>query len=994
MNRRLKETFSMTAKCLHKSFIGLSMLILLVQVAQAQTSLYAEGADISITINDPTFVISSAGTYTVSGNLSTPGDGQDYFQITVNSGLQLTNATYSVSGGSGFNGGWGFAGCCGNTISGNGSGSFSGAAYPLSAGTYGVQMFASFSVGNSWVTTFTVTATASAPSITANPPNRTICAGSNTTFTVSANNATGYQWQLSTNSGFTYSNISNSGVYSGATTATLAITGATTGMNNYRYRCVVSGAIAPNATSSHGTLTVNSTPSITTNPPDRTICAGSNTTFTVSANNASSYQWQMSTNNGVSYFNVSNGGVYSGATTATLAITGATTGMNNYRYRCVASGSCTPSATSSHGTLTVNSVPFTSGSTINNPFCEGTASSFSYSVNNATSNQWQLSTNGGGTWSNVTNGGIYSGATTATLSISNKTASMNGYRYRLVMINSCGSANTSTTTLSALSGPAITGQPGNSTICDGSNTSFSVTATGAGLTYQWQVSTNGGGTWTNLSNTGIYSTVTSATLNLTGATTAVNSNQYRCVVSGTCTPGVTSNAATLTINTLPSISVQPVNSTICASNNTSFSVTASGTGVSYQWQVSTNGGATFTNLANGGIYSNVTTATLNLTAATAGENNNQYRCVISGTCTPSVTSTARTLTVNTAPNITGQPVNSTICDGSNTSFSVTTTGAGLTYQWQVSTNGGGTWTNLTNTGIYSTVTSATLNLTGATTAENNNQYRCVVGGTCVPGVTSNAATLTINTLPSISVQPVNSTICAGNNTSFSVTASGTGVSYQWQVSTNGGATFTNLTNTGIYSNVTTATLNLTAATAGENNNQYRCVVSGTCTPSVTSTARTLTVNTAPNITAQPSNISVCEGSNGSFSVTATGAALTYQWQVSTNGGGTWSNLTNTGIYSTVTTATLNLTAVNTAVNNYQYRCVISGTCTPSTTSNAGTLTIDTKPVVTVNPINSTICEGSNTSFSVTATGTALSYQWQVSTNGGGYIYQLGKWWYL
>ena len=44
--------------------------------------------------------------------------------------------------------------------------------------------------------------------------------------------------------------------------------------------------------------------------------------------------------------------------------------------------------------------------------------------------QWQVSTNGGDTFVNITNGGVYSGATTGTLSITRGIAAMNGYKYR------------------------------------------------------------------------------------------------------------------------------------------------------------------------------------------------------------------------------------------------------------------------------------------------------------------------------------------------------------------------------------------------------------------------------------------------------------------------------------------------------------------------------------------------------------------------------------
>lgn len=96
---------------------------------------------------------------------------------------------------------------------------------------------------------------ASPPSITGQPSNSSICAGGNTTFSVTASNATGYQWQENQGSG--YANLSNVAPYSGVSTATLTITSATAGMNGYTYRCVVSGSVAPNATSNGVTLTVS-----------------------------------------------------------------------------------------------------------------------------------------------------------------------------------------------------------------------------------------------------------------------------------------------------------------------------------------------------------------------------------------------------------------------------------------------------------------------------------------------------------------------------------------------------------------------------------------------------------------------------------------------------------------------------------------------------------------------------------------------------------------
>jgi hypothetical protein len=107
---------------------------------------------------------------------------------------------------------------------------------------------------------------------------------------------------------------------------------------------------------------VCSNPVITTQPSSTFVCNGANTSFSVAATGATSYQWQV--NCGSGFTNVANGGVYSGATTATLTITGATAGMNGCIYRVLAQQSpC--STTSGNATLTVSNPSLTPLSQIN-----------------------------------------------------------------------------------------------------------------------------------------------------------------------------------------------------------------------------------------------------------------------------------------------------------------------------------------------------------------------------------------------------------------------------------------------------------------------------------------------------------------------------------------------------------------------------------------------------------------------------------------------------
>ncbi|MGG9961498.1 T9SS type A sorting domain-containing protein [Ferruginibacter sp. SUN106] len=725
--------------------------------------------------------------------------------------------------------------------------------------------------------------------------------------------------------------------------------------------------------------------SITSQPANATICATNNATFSI-AGTGTGYQWQVSINGGGSWTDVANGGVYGGATTISLTITGATAGMNGYQYRCVATGSCAPtSATSNAGILTVNAATSITSQPGASAICAGANTSFTVAATGASlTYQWQESTNGGGTWGNILNGGIYSGAGGVTLTLTGVTAVMNNNQYRCVIGSACTPLNSNAAILTVNAAPSVTAQPLNSSVCAGNTATFSVTGAGGGLTYQWQESTNGGGTWNNLANGAPYSGVLTATLSINPTTIGMNTYQYRCVISGSCPGSATSNAGTLTVGTALSITSQPLSTIVCAGSTTSYTVATTGTVISYQWQESTNGGGTWNTITNGGVYSGATTVTLTLTGVTAGMNNNQYRCVVTGSC-PAINSSAATLTVNTAPNITSQPVSSIVCATQNTSFTTVATGTAATYQWQVSTTGcAGTFTNVVNGGVYTGATTATLTITGAPTTMNGYAYKCVISGTCTPAATSACVTLTVNTPVAITAQPLASVVCAGTTTTFGVTATGTSPTYQWQESTNGGGTWNNIANGGVYSGATTATLTLTGVTAGMTTYQYRCIVSGaTSCGAVNSTAGILTVNTAPAITTQPvAGTTICAGQNTSYGVVANGTALTYQWQLSTDNGTTWNAITNGGVYSGATSATLSITAATVTMNTYRYRCVISGTCTPAVNSTASILTVYTPISITTPPAAATICATGTTSFSVVAAGTSPTLQWQESTNGG------------
>ncbi|MBO9606877.1 MAG: S-layer homology domain-containing protein [Paenibacillaceae bacterium] len=125
-------------------------------------------------------------------------------------------------------------------------------------------------------------------------------------------------------------------------------------MNGYRYRAIAHRTGTSDTTSGPATLTVTTipAPSITVHPTNKSVVEGGEITFAVTTANASSYQWQVDQGTG-SFTDVANSGPYSGATTASLKITGAASGMDGFLYRVVASGAGSPAATSESATLTV-----------------------------------------------------------------------------------------------------------------------------------------------------------------------------------------------------------------------------------------------------------------------------------------------------------------------------------------------------------------------------------------------------------------------------------------------------------------------------------------------------------------------------------------------------------------------------------------------------------------------------------------------------------------
>ncbi len=231
--------------------------------------------------------------------------------------------------------------------------------------------------------------------------------------------------------------------------------------------------------------------------------------------------------------------------------------------------------------------------------------------------------------------------------------------------------------------------------------------------------------------------------------------------------------------------------------------------------------------------------------------------------------------------------------------------------------------------------------------------------------------------PSIITQPQNQNVTAGQNASFTVTASGTSpLGYQWQSKVSGASTFSNI------SGATSPSYALSNAQPSNGGTQFQCVVSNSA-GSVTSNPATLTVaavSVPPTVTTQPQNSSVIVGQNASFSITASGTSpLSYQWQAKTSGTNTFTAI------SGATTASYTKNNVQLSDNGMQLRCMVSNGA-GSATSNPATLTVASTviaPVIIQQPSDQTVELGNRATFSVSATGTAPRYQWQSKGPGSG-----------
>lgn len=309
----------------------------------------------------------------------------------------------------------------------------------------------------------------------------------------------GYQWVYSTSNG-------------GATTSILGATQATFIPNTnaapfnssgtyyiYRIARLNGTSTGQNYTaiskSNAATVVVKDAININSQPQNITSCTGTSIYFTVNASGQNlSYQWQRNNGGNNEFYNISNGGAFSGTKESNLVINPAEFYLNNIRFRVIISNDKGNSVTSNSAVLNLNQSPQgVNTQPTNQIVCAGNNISFQTYTSND-NRQWQVSIDNGSSWNDLSNNQFYQNVTSEKLDIINAPLSFNNNLYRIKVYNQTCSVFSTTASLKVNPDP-ITQQPQNVTAAFGNNAIIEAQVSGNNLSFQWQTFSSN---WYNL----------------------------------------------------------------------------------------------------------------------------------------------------------------------------------------------------------------------------------------------------------------------------------------------------------------------------------------------------------------------------------------------------------------------------------------------------------------------------------------------------------------
>ena len=311
--------------------------------------------------------------------------------------------------------------------------------------------------------------------------------------------------------------------------------------------------------------------------------------------------------------------------------------------------------------------------------------------------------------------------------------------------------------------------------------SFALSASGskAAPTLMLTYSPDGGTTWDSLPNSaGVLSVLNSTTsaslwypmqVDFSAISSTANNPNLLIRLSpqgGNNTAGSTASSGNVRLDNFAitgdslipcatsQVLVQPIGDTVCLGGTGTFYTQASGTSLSYQWQV--NAGYGFATLSNSSVYTGVSTSTLTVKNYSLGMSGYTYRCIIKNACDSIIYTNTVPIVVYSNPTVSiSKSGATTFCTGDSVQLTATSL-AGATYQW----------TNAATTQAISVKQTGTYNVTLTT------NHGCTATATPVP--------VTVNGLVSITGITTNSPVCSKDTLHLNVSVTGCGpFTYQW-----------------------------------------------------------------------------------------------------------------------------------------------------------------------------------------------------------------------
>jgi hypothetical protein len=291
-----------------------------------------------------------------------------------------------------------------------------------------------------------------------------------------------------------------------------------------------------------------------------------------------------------------------------------------------------------------------------------------------------------------------------------------------------------------------------------------------------------------------------------------------------------------------------------------------------------------------------------------------------------------------APSIGNHPASGNKCFGSDIIFSVSATGdEPISYQWYK------------DGGILVGEESQELSLTNLSTTENG-IYKCVVTNPFGTAESNDAQLIVSDDIPAemtVSTQFVS--MCEGSNNSLSVAGGELGVDYTWY-------------RDGVIAGYTP--FYSIANASSEDDGEYWCYAQNACGDRYSDTVSIDYIN-SPQITVSPTNQTVCEGEDATFTAEASGDYLNYMW------------LKNGVMISGEFSTSLTIESLSFPSPGDQYEFIAYNVCAEhSDTSNSVYIFVNNMPQITGHPISNSACVGEEISLYATATSsTPVSYQW-------------------